>query len=337
MQDSDRPGAQAASGRSPAYQGRGEPVKVTAFVSHEDCPRHDTGWSHPDHQGRLPALVRAVQKDMVALWDPLLQVEAEPASEAELRLVHTQRYIDDVRRTAIAAAAEGRTLELGGVPVSGASFDAALAAVGGAITAIETVFRGEARNVFVVARPPGRGAGADAPGEFSLFNTVAIAARHLRERHGSARVLVVAWGARPATALRRALAGDPGVSVLSLHRRPEDASEAGAGAGDVPLAPGTDGAAFEAALRDALNAIPLEESPDFVLLSAGFDILAGDPQGGLAVDPRAIHPITLTLRDWADARAGGRLVSVLEGGYEANATAKAVVQHLRALAGVESA
>lgn len=312
-------------------------MKVTAFVSHEDCPRHDTGWSHPDHQGRLPAIVRAVQRDMVAMWEPMLQVEATPASEADLRLVHTQRYIDDVRRTAIAAAAEGRTLELGGVPVSGASFDAALAAVGGAITAIETVLRGEARNAFVVARPPGRGAGADAPGDFSLFNTVAIAARHLRERHGSARVLVVSWAARPPTALRRALAGDPGVSILSLHQRADDESAARASTGDVPLAPGTDGAAFEAALRDALNAIPAEDAPDFVLLSAGFDILAGDPLGGLGVDPRDIHPITLALRDWVEARAGGRLVSVLEGGYDANATARAVVQHLRALAGVEAA
>ena len=312
-------------------------MKVTAFVSHEDCPRHDTGWSHPDHQGRLPAIVRAVQREMVAMWEPMLQVEATPASEADLRLVHTQRYIDDVRRTSIAAAAEGRTLELGGVPVSGASFDAALAAVGGAITAIETVLRGEARNAFVVARPPGRGAGADAPGEFSLFNTVAIAARGLRERHGSARVLVVSWAARPATALRRALAGDPGVSVLSLHLRSDDESARPASTGDVPLAPGTDGAAFASALRDALNAIPAEDAPDFVLLSAGFDILAGDPLGGLGVDPRDVHAITLVLRDWVDARAGGRLVSVLEGGYDANATAKAVVQHLRALAGVEAA
>ncbi|HEU0052996.1 MAG TPA: hypothetical protein VFQ39_07450, partial [Longimicrobium sp.] len=148
-------------------------MKITAFVSHHDAPRHDTGWNHPDHQGRLPAIVRAVQKDMVALFDPLLQVEADPAAEADLRLVHTQRYVDDVRRTAIAASAEGRTLALGDVPVSGASWDAALASVGGALTAVGLVLRGEARNAFVLARPPGRGASADAPGEHSLFNTVA--------------------------------------------------------------------------------------------------------------------------------------------------------------------
>jgi acetoin utilization deacetylase AcuC-like enzyme len=314
-------------------------VKVTAFVSHEDAPRHDTGWSHPDHQGRLPAIVRAVHRDMLTLWEPLLQVEAVPATEDDLRLVHTQRYVDDVRRTSIAAAAEGRTLELGGVPVSGASWDAALASVGGALTAVETVLSGEARNAFVAARPPGRGAGPDAPGEHSLFNTVAVAARHLRERRGSARVLVVAWGARPAGTLRLVLGGDPAVPVVSLHLRSEGDPSPGApdpAQGDVPLPPEADGAAFEAALRDALDAIPAEESPDFVLLSASFDILSGDPLGGMAVEPEDVYALTAVLREWADARVGGRLVSVLEGGAAASLGA-AVVQHLRALAGVERA
>ncbi|HEU0054287.1 MAG TPA: hypothetical protein VFQ39_13965, partial [Longimicrobium sp.] len=165
--------------------------------------------------------------------------------------------------------------------------------------------------------------------------TVAIAARHLREREGSVRVLVVAWGARPATVLRGVLAGDPAISVISLHQG--GGEEAEPSRGDVALPPESDGAAFGAALRVALEAIPAEETPDFVLLSAGFDILAGDPLGGLAVDPRDIHPITLALREWADARCGGRLVSVLEGGYDAASLAKAVIQHLHALIGIDPA
>src|SRR5262249_1228911 len=154
-------------------------------------------------------------RDMLALFEPLLQVAGEPAAEADLLRVHTRRYVDDVRRTAIAAAAEGRPLELGGVPVSGASWDAALAAAGGAVTAADVVLRGEVRNAFAPARPPGRGARDDEPGEHSLFNNVAIAARHLRERHGSSRVLIVAWGAHPAAAFREVVAGDPGISVIS--------------------------------------------------------------------------------------------------------------------------
>jgi acetoin utilization deacetylase AcuC-like enzyme len=310
-------------------------LKVTAYVSHEDCSLHDTGWSHPDHQGRLPAITRAVYRDMVALYEPLLQVEGVPATEAQLLRVHTRRYVDDVRRTVIAAAAEGRPLELGGVAVSGASWEAALAAAGSAITAVDVVMRGEVRNAFAAVRPLGRGAGADAPGEHSLFNHVAVAARHLREAHGSARVLVVAWGVHPAAAIREVLAGDPGVGVLSIHRQPDAPAEPHRN--DVAVPAGSNGAAFTRAMRDALQAIPPEESPDFVLLSAGFDILAGDPLGGLGVAPREVYDLTLALREWAEARAGGRLVSVLEGGYDASATAAAVVQHLRALAGLPPA
>jgi acetoin utilization deacetylase AcuC-like enzyme len=316
----------------------------TAFVSHEDSSRHDTGWNHPDHQGRLPAIVRAVQRDMVALWEPLQQMEAVPATVMDLLLVHTPGYLAHLRDRAMESAREERTLELGGVPVSGASWDAALASVGAALTAVDAVLDGAARNAFALARPPGRGASADAPGEFSLFNTVAIAARHLRERRRVGRVLVVAWGAHAPLALARLLAeaGDDGVRLISIHQHPQSFPDP-LPADDHPpipgaaLPPGSTGDEFAAALRDALDAIPADESPDFVLLSAGFDILAADAHGALAVQPDEVYAITTVLREWADARAGGRLVSVLEGGYDAAETARAVIQHLHALAGIDPA
>lgn len=315
----------------------------TAFVSHEDSSRHDTGWKHPDHQGRLPAIVRAVQRDMVALWEPLLQLEGVPATEADLLLVHTPGHVARVRETALESAREGRTLELGGVPVSGASWEAALASAGAALTAIGAVLDGAARNAFALARPPGRGAAADAPGEFSLFNTVAIAARHLRVRRGVDRVLVVAWGAHAPTALARLLAQDDGVRLISIHQHPQSFPDPRPADDDGPpilgaaLPPGSTGDAFAAALRDALDAVPPDESPDFVLLSAGFDIMAADAHGALAVHPDEVYAVTTVLREWVDARAGGRLVSVLEGGYAAPETARAVIQHLHALAGLEPA
>jgi acetoin utilization deacetylase AcuC-like enzyme len=309
-------------------------LKVTAYVSHEDTSRHDTGWNHPDHQGRLPAVTRAVYRDMVALYDPLLQVQAAPAGETELLRVHTRRYVDDVRRTAIAAAAEGRPLELGGVPVSAATWDAALAAAGCAVTAVDVVMRGDTRNAFAPARPPGRGARADEPGEHSLFNNVAIAARHLRERHGSSRVLVLAWGIHPAAAIREVLAGDPAISVVSIHQQPDAGAEPHPH--DRALPPGATGAEFADAMRDALDAVAPGDSPDFVLLSAGFDILAADPLGALSVSPADVHALTAALVEWAEARAGGRLASVLEGG-SGPALGAAVVQHLRALTGLPPA
>jgi acetoin utilization deacetylase AcuC-like enzyme len=314
----------------------------TAFVSHEDSSRHDTGWSHPDHQGRLPAIVRAVQRDMVALWEPLLQMEAVPAAEADLLLVHTPGYVQRVRERALESARAERTLELGGVPVSGASWDAALASVGAALTAVDAVLDGAARNAFALARPPGRGASADGPGEFSLFNTVAIAARHLRERRGIGRVLVVASGAQEPVALARLLAEDDGVRLISIHQHPQSFPDPRPADDDPPvpgaaLSPGSTADAFAAALRDALDAIPADESPAFVLLSAGFDILVADAHGSLAVQPDEVYAITTVLREWVDGRAGGRLVSVLEGGYAAAETARAVIQHLHALAGIQAA
>jgi acetoin utilization deacetylase AcuC-like enzyme len=315
---------------------------VTAFVSHEDASRHDTGWSHPDHQGRLPAIVRAVQRDMAALWEPLRQIEGGPATEDDLRLVHTPGYVARVRAAAEEAARAGRTLEVDGVPVSGASWDAAVASVGCALAAVDAVLGGEVRNGFALARPPGRGARADAAGEFSLFNTVAIAARHLRRRRGIGRVLVVAWGASPPDALARVLGEDDGIGLISIHPHPRSFPDPAPPADHPPvagaaLAPGSGGETFTAALRDALDAVPPGEAPDFVLLSAGFDILAADPHGALAVEPDDVHAITLALREWADARAGERLVSVLEGGYAAAETARAVIQHLHALAGLQPA
>jgi acetoin utilization deacetylase AcuC-like enzyme len=316
---------------------------VTAFVSHEDSSRHDPGWNHPDHQGRLPAIVRAVQRDMVALWEPLRQTEAVPATEDDLLLVHTPEHVGRVREMAMDAARAEQTLALDGVPVSGASWDAALAGVGAALTAVDAVLDGDVRNGFALARPPGRGASADAAGEFSLFNNVAIAARHLRARRGVGRVLVVAWGAHHPLALARLLAADDGIGLVSIHQHPqsfpdpEPADDGQPWIAGTELAPGSDGDAFAAALRDALKTVPPAESPDFVLLSASFDILSADALGSLAVEPDEVHAITRVLAEWADARAGGRLVSVLEGGYAAAETARAVIQHLRALAGVEPA
>lgn len=318
-------------------------MKITAFVSHEDCSRHDTGWSHPDHQGRLPAIVRAVQRDMVALWDPVLQLEATPATVDDIRLVHTAGHVARVQDQAVASAEGEGTLDLDGVPVSGASWDAALASAGAALTAVEAVARAEVRNAFALARPPGAGASANGPGGFGLFNNVAIAARHLRERLGVGRVLVVSWGVRTPLALARLLADDDGIGLISIHQHPLSFPSPDASAAEHPevagaaLPPGSGGDEFAEALREALAAIPRAESPEFVLLAAGFDILDADPVGQLAVEPDEVHGITLTLREWADERAGGRLVSVLEGGYAAAETARAVVQHLRALAGLPAA
>lgn len=310
---------------------------VTAFVGHADCARHDTGWKHPEHQGRLPALVRAVYRDMLTLHDHLREVEAQPASEDDLRLIHTDGYIARVREASRLAAQRGEPIGFeADAPVSGASWNAALAAVGGALTAVDLVLAGEVRNAFCAARPPGAAARADRAGGHALFNTVAIAARHLRERRGLGRVLVVEWRGSGTSALGELLGADPGVRLVGVGTGGA-AAAAGHRASMVSLPPGTDAGLFLPAFEAALDTALAEDPPEFMLLAAGFDVLATDPLGGLALDAADVHPLTARLRERADAACAGRLVSVLEGGYDPPALGRAVVQHLRALAGLPSA
>ena len=329
---------------SPRPTSKPLPLKTTAFVSHEDGPRHDTGWSHPDHQGRLPGIVRAVYRDMVALFEPLLEVEAVPATVDDLLLVHTPAHVERVRAASARAQADGAVLEVDGVKLSGASWDAALAAAGAGITAAGCLLRGDARNAFCLVRPSGRGARPDSAGGFSLFDNVGITARRLR-RSGTGRVLIVDLGVRPSTTART-VAGDDGIACVSVHQH---TTSVPVGDGDVQrpgsvpperwiaVHPGSSGAELGDALRSVLDAIPPAEEPDIVLLALDLGILAGDPFGGLAVTPDEVYGITRVIRDWADAHARGRLVSILDGGYAPDGLGRAVVQHLRALTGLQPA
>lgn len=304
----------------------------TAFVSHPDCARHDTGWKHPDHQGRLPALVRAVYRDMLTLHGSLLEVEAVPATEEELLLVHTEEHLAAIRAASHRAASTGAVQRLEGeVFVSGASWDAARAAAGTAITGAREVLEGRARNSFCAARPPGQGASQAGFDGFSLVNNAAIAARWLRE-NGVSRVLLAEWDGIGSSASPQVLAGDSGVFVLTVGAL-RDPVASHPGSRGIGLPDGASGTLFRNAFEAAIDDLLGTWSPEFILLSAGFEILAGDPIGRLSVFPSDIHALTQSLRERAESTCGGRLVSILEGGYDQTSLGEATVEHLRALSG----
>jgi acetoin utilization deacetylase AcuC-like enzyme len=289
-------------------------VKVTAFVSHFDCSRHDTGWGHLEHQGRLPAITRAVYAEMLDLFEPLLNVQGRRATEMELRLAHSSGYLEQVQGWVAAADTNGRPMEVApGLMVSGATWDASVAAVGCALSGIDGVASGQARNAFCAVRPPARDAARDAPGRFGFLNAPAAAVRYLLERELAQQVLMVEWGDAPTSA---ALLQDENVRVVTIAELPADAGDN----------------LFVDLLQNALVAAVESFPPDFVILSSGFDWLSGDPVGGREVGPRAFYEATVAVRELAEDHCGGRLVSILEGGYESRGTAAAVVQHLRALA-----
>ncbi len=288
-------------------------MKITGYVSHPDCSRHDTGWRHPDHQGRLPAVARAVYRDMLTLFDPLLEIEAVPATEAQLALAHDLRYIARVRARSAEAEAAGQVLPLDparpdDARVSGASWEAAVAGAGAGITAADAVLAGSVRNAFCAVRPPGSGARRDAAGGFALFNNAALTALHLRSRGvGPVLVLEIGGATGAGSGTPSIVAADPEIAYLPLD--------------PASMVEEMDGAA--SALR-----------PDFLVLSLGCDALRGDPRGGGTLEPSDFHRLTMEIRALADARCEGRLVSLLEGGYDPARSAAAVVQHLRALAGL---
>ena len=317
----------------------------TALVMHPDCARHDTGWGHPEHQGRLPAVVNAIYKDTPALLHVVRQVEAEPATVDALLRVHTEAHVERVRAAVEEAARTGKQVALDAdTIVSDASWDAALAAAGCAVTATSLVLRGETETAFAVSRPPGHHATPDQAMGFCLFNNVAVAARWAQAERGVERVLIIDWDVHHGNGTQDIFYEDPSVYFLSLHMSPHwpgtgGAGARGRGAGEgttrnVPLAPGTSAEAYHHAFDDALGETLGEFAPELVLISAGFDCLAGDPLGGLELEPEDLYAITRRIIERTQATADGRVVAVLEGGYVPSRLGTGVVQVLRALGGL---
>ncbi|HEX2168470.1 MAG TPA: histone deacetylase, partial [Longimicrobiales bacterium] len=239
-------------------------MKPTALILNGDCGLHDTGWGHPEHQGRLPAIVNAIYRETPALLDHVLQHEAQPAADTQLQRVHTATHIDVIRA---AVSHAGRTGEI--VPidadtvVSGASWDAAVAAAGCAIDAVDLVMSERSQTALALCRPPGHHATPERAMGFCLFNNVAVAARAAQAEHGVERVLIIDWDVHHGNGTQDAFYDDPHVFYLSLHidgHYPGTgaASETGIGAGmgatlNVPLPAGTSAQEYRAAFRDALG------------------------------------------------------------------------------------
>jgi len=309
------------------------PGTKTAFISHFDCSRHDPGWGHPEHQGRLPSLMRAVYAAMPELFGVLDEVSGRHATETELRLFHTDEYLRRVRGWAVEAETAGRPVQIApGLMVSAASWDASLAAVGSVLVGIDAVVGGTARNAFCAIRPPGRDSSPAAPGRFGFLNPIAVAARAALAVSGIDRVLAIEWGSLTSSS-HGPLSQDSSIRVARIGALTAG-SEPGQRAFEVSLPPGSDGSRFQLALVALLTEATADFRPDLMLLSAGFDLLRGDPLGSLALTPADYYRATLEVVERAGRISGGRIVSVLEGGYDARGLGAAAVQHLRALSGL---
>ena len=317
----------------------------TAFLMHSASSLHDTGWGHPEHQGRLRALASAFANDLPALHGRVEAVEPEEVDEEVLLKVHTREHVENVRAAVAEARESGRLVELDpDTRVSSASWEAALGSAAGAITAAQGVAQGRWANGFVAARPPGHHASPERVMGFCLFNTVAVTARWLQHQGLAERVAIVDWDVHHGNGTQDVFWEDPSVFFLSLHQSPHwpgtgRADERGSGAGvgatlNVPIPPRTSRADYRDRYEKALDQA-FASRPDFVLVSAGFDCLAGDPLGDLPLEPEDLHAMARAVADRAAAACGGRVVALLEGGYHPQRTALASLSVVRALAGLE--
>jgi len=311
----------------------------TAFISHSDCGRHDTGWNHPEHVGRLVAIMRALRNDF-ELFQQLEHVEGRHATADELALVHERSYIESIRTT---CASGGGRLDVDTVASEG-SWDAATAAAGCVLDAVDMAFDGRATRSFSAVRPPGHHAVRSRSMGFCIFGSVALGAAYARSVHGAERVLIVDWDVHHGNGTQALVQHDPGIRFLSMHQWP---FYPGTGASDdhgplgnvlnVPMAAGLDPMRYVEAFERSFGEISHDFEPDLVMISAGFDCLAGDAIGGFTLEMEHIDRLTRFVTAYADEVCGGRVVSALEGGYTPARLAEAVVVHTRALAGLPAA
>ena len=327
-------------------------ARPVGFLLHPEAPLHDTGWGHPEHQGRLRALASAVGSDLWALHERVVQVEPGQATDEDLLRVHAPGYLALLRRAVERAEKEGALVPLDAdTIVSGASWGAATGSTAALLTAAGQVADGTLSSAFVATRPPGHHATPDRAMGFCLINHVAVAARWLQETGRAERVLIVDWDVHHGNGTQDTFYADGTVFYLSLHQSPHypgtgAASETGVGEGaewtlNVPLPSGTSAAEYSRRFSEALSQGVEISHPDFILISAGFDVMAGDPLGGMLLEPEDLHALTREVMAVAakgsgdDDSRGVGIVAALEGGYDPARTGLGAAAVLRALAGID--
>ncbi len=311
-------------------------MATVGFISHPDYLNHDTGLWHPERPDRLRAILQRLEE--TGLQKDLLAIPPRAAEAAWLEKIHTKEHVANVRTRCEQNRphmGDGETM------ICPASFEIARLAVGAAFGAVDAVMDGRSDAVFCAVRPPGHHAEHDRAMGFCLFNNVVVAARYIQETCNLKRVVIIDWDVHHGNGTQHILEEDPNVFYFSTHQYPH---YPGTGSiHEIGLAPGmgtTLNAPMEAGAGDDNYLEAFDErfmpamerfKPEFVIISAGFDAHEDDPLSATRVTEAGFVEMTRRALAIAHTHAGGRLISVLEGGYDLNGLSCSVEAHLRTL------
>lgn len=307
------------------------------FVYHPDYLNHDTGPGHPERPDRLRASLAALQQSDV--WDQLHHIEPTPASVAQIAYAHNPAYSEHIRQHC------EREIPLTyDTTVCHESFDIALLSTGGVLRAADAVATGVVQNAFAMVRPPGHHATPGQSMGFCLFNNIAVTARYLQQEHGVGKVAIVDWDVHHGNGTQDIFYQDDSVFFFSIHQSPlypgtGSSRERGSGKAhgttlNVPMPPGSGDDVYIRVFTDTLIPVLRDFSPEFLLISAGFDAHYLDPLAGTEVTAEGFATLTDLLLAFAEETTSGHVVSALEGGYSLEGISESVVAHVDRLAKV---
>jgi acetoin utilization deacetylase AcuC-like enzyme len=307
---------------------------TTLLLTHRASLDHLTPPGHPERPDRIRAVDQVLSE---ARFDKLVRQEAPEGTLELARLCHDENYIEELRRI---APDKGLIYLDGDTSMSPGTWEAAMRSIGGAVAATDAVMSGAADNAFLAMRPPGHHAETNKPMGFCFFDHAAIAARHAQRKYGIARAAVVDFDVHHGNGTQDIFWADPTMMYCSTHQMPLFPGTGATGERgehdtivNAPLAPNDGAPKFRAAFENLILPQLTKFAPELIVISAGFDAHRRDPLANINLDAEDFGWVTRRLLDVADSSAGGRVVSVLEGGYDLQGLKESVAAHVTALMG----
>ncbi|MBI5206278.1 MAG: histone deacetylase [Candidatus Firestonebacteria bacterium] len=306
----------------------------TGFVYSPYYLKHDTG-HHPESPKRLQAIIDILKE--TSLYNKLIHLDPYKATEQEISLIHDADYAKEVWKK---CTQNIRNIDMDTV-ICEESYNVALVAVGGVLRAVDAIVNGEVKNVFCAIRPPGHHAEIAQGMGFCLFNNIAIGARYAQNKYKIKKILIIDWDAHHGNGTQHIFYDDPSVLYFSIHQFPHypgtgRKEETGSGKGkgftiNIPVKSGINEEDFIKYFSDGLLPEAEKFKPDLIMISAGFDSHKEDFLAQLPVTESGYVKMTEIVKKLADKTCSGKIISVLEGGYNLKALARSVCVHIESL------